>query len=84
MAEPRHKHEAVRGVRFIGLVLLLAGVAAGLFPLSAVAVGGRGGAGVKAASSLLNAALFGVAATSAGNVWAVGQYQSGTVRPFSR
>jgi len=87
VAVPLHKREAVRNVQVIGLALLLAGAGAGVFPPSAVAagapvgapVGAPAGAGVRAASSLLYATLFGVAVTSARNVWAVGQYQSGTV-----
>lgn len=70
---------AVRSVQVIGVALLLAGATAGVFSPTAAAAGAQSEAGGKAASSLLYAALFGVAATSAGNVWAVGQYQSGTV-----
>lgn len=81
MTEPRLQREwprAVRGTRVIGFILL-AGATAGVFPPSAAAAGTRGGPGDKATSSLLFATLFGVAATSARNAWAVGQFQSGQV-----
>ena len=68
----------VRSIRVIGFVLL-ASATAGVIVPSAAAAGARGRSAGKAPSSLLYAALNGVAATSARNVWAVGQYQSGTV-----
>jgi hypothetical protein len=68
-----------RSVRVIGLALLLAGVTAAAVPPPAAA-GARGPAGRKAPSFLLYATFFGVSATSARNAWAVGQYQSTTVR----
>jgi hypothetical protein len=84
VAERWHQHEAVRAFKVIGLVLVLAAAGAGVFRPSAATAGARvvsarDRAGVKTASSLLYATLFGVAITSARNVWAVGQYQSGTV-----
>jgi hypothetical protein len=74
MREPRD----LRGVRLAGFALLLAGTLGGAFPPSAAA-SPRGGPAWRPASSLLYPVYFGVAATSASNVWAVGQYQSGTV-----
>jgi hypothetical protein len=54
-------------------------VAAGAFPPQGAAAGARDGAGRQASSSLLYPGLFNVAATSSGNAWAVGEYQSGQV-----
>jgi len=74
-----HGLRAVRSVQVLGVALMLAGATAGALPPSAGAAGTRSDAGGKAASSLLDATLFGVAAISVGNAWAVGQFQSGTV-----
>ena len=70
---------AVRNVRVIGLAALLAGVAAGVVPSQGAAAGVRDGAAGQASSSLLYPGLFSVAATSSGNAWAVGEYDSGQV-----
>jgi hypothetical protein len=66
--------KAAKAVRRYGAVtawLLLAGAFAGVLPASAARA-----RSVQATSSLLYPALFGVAATSAKDAWAVGQYQS--------
>jgi hypothetical protein len=66
--------KAAKAVRRYGAVttwLLLAGAFAGVLPASAARA-----RSVQESSSLLYPSLFGVAATSAKDAWAVGQYQS--------
>src|SRR5215469_15282646 len=74
--------KAAKAVRRYGAVttwLLLAGAFAAVLPASAARA-----RSVPVTSSLLYPALFGVAATSAKDAWAVGQYQcaSGPLRPL--
>src|SRR5262252_9211354 len=63
--------KAVRRYGAVTTWLLLAGALAGVLPASAARA-----RSVPVTSSLLYPALFGVAATSAKDAWAVGQYQS--------
>src|SRR5215469_8822014 len=68
-----------RSVRLLAVPLLLAGVVAGISPVTAAA---RAGSQGPAASFTVSGALSSVAATSATNAWAVGSTGSGilTVR----
>ena len=61
---------ATRLVRILAVPLLLAGVVAGVAPVTAAAA--RTGSPGPAASFTISGALAGVAATSASNAWAVG------------
>ena len=63
--------KTLRGYGAVTACLLLAGAFAGVLPAQAAPV-----RSMQATSSLLYPALFGVAATSAKDAWAVGQYQS--------
>jgi hypothetical protein len=70
----RTPHLATRSIRTL-TVPLLAGVVAGITPATAAATQTRSPG--PAASFTINGALSGVAATSAGNAWAVGGANSG-------
>ena len=64
-----------RSVRLLAVPLLLAGVVAGISPVTAATAWARSPG--PAASFTISGALSGVAATSAGNAWAVGSTGSG-------
>jgi len=64
-----------RSLRLSAVPLLLAGVAGGAAPATAAAARARSSA--PAGSFTISGQLFGVAATSAGNAWAVGDTPSG-------
>jgi len=70
---------AQRGVRVVAGALLFAGTGAGVSGASAAAAGPVAGRSGAAAGFIARGVLSGVAASSARDVWAVGQARAGQV-----